>query len=253
MVREEREVRKIKRKFKEYISKSRALRVPEEKIYDNIKKGGWDDEFIKELMDNSQSIPKPTHLFTNLLKKEDPPKINAPLTIGRKEGSLTDKVDELNEKIDLIVGARAKDEKKLNFKIPFSVKSKLKTIAKKSKVQVMLLQNNRNIKTTIGEIKEGMLIVGDKIHNGSSDFIWLWNGKIPTVLVPEWDLEPIMPSKLHQDAVENNRLIDPQTIMIRSIEYKESLMSGGKMSGKMIIWIILGIAAVIGIMFMGGK
>ena len=250
MGKEEREAKRTKRKFKKYVLKLRALKVPEEEIIEKIKKGGWGDEFIKEIMTELDPLPQELPQSETTIPTEI---TTPPITIGKKGGSLNEKVDELHEKIDMIVGAKKKDEKKLRFKIPFGVKIKLKTLAKKKKVQVMLLENNRNIRTTIGEIKEGMLIVGDKIHNGSSDFIWLWNGKIPTVIVPEWDLEPIMPSKLHQEAVAAKRLIDPQTIMIRSIEYKESLMKGSGMSGKMIIWIILGIAAVIGVMFMGGS
>jgi len=121
----------------------------------------------------------------------------------------------------------------------------------KRKVQVILLQRNRNIKPTIGEIKEGMLIIGDKIHNGSTNFIWLWNGKTPTAVVPEWDINPLSPEDLQGNTIENKRSIEPQTIIIRAIEFREALMPK-KLSGKMMIWLGIGAIVVFYVLFAGG-
>ena len=108
--------------------------------------------------------------------------------------------------------------KKKNFRLPLKVKSQLKKLAMKNKVQVMLIQNNRNIKPTIGELKNGMLILDSyTIHDCPLDCVGLWNGKIPTIILPEWDLKPLSLSKLHQEAIDENRLSYPKKIILRAM------------------------------------
>lgn len=166
---------------------------------------------------------------------------------------LSTRLKEINEKLDTITReTKHSKTKKKAFKLPFRVKSQLKKLAKKNKVQVILLQNNRNIKPTIAELKDGMLLVGDKIYNGSANIVWLWNGKFPTVIVPEWDLEPLTPEGLYKDAKDNKRLSEPQTIIIRAMEYKESLKPK-TIGGKMLIWLLIGGVVVFYILFAGGK
>lgn len=161
--------------------------------------------------------------------------------MNEKPLGLNKRLEELNEKLDSITEATKtqKQLKKKAFKMPFKVKSQLKKLAKKNKVQAIMLQNNRNIKATIGEIKDGMLLIGDKIYNGSSEGTWLWEGKFPTVIIPEWDLNPLTPTGLYANAVENKRLADPQAIIIRAMEFKESLKPKG-LAGKTLIWILIG-------------
>ena len=90
---------------------------------------------------------------------------------------LTGQLKELTEKLDNITQEAKvkKDIQKKAFRLPFRVKSQLKKLAMKSKVQIILLQNNGNIKPTIAEIKCGMVMVGDKIYDGSPKGLWLWN------------------------------------------------------------------------------
>lgn len=166
---------------------------------------------------------------------------------------LKSRLDELNEKLDTITQETKvrKKLKKQHFKVPFRVKSQLKKLALKGKVQVILLQNNRNIKPTVAQIKDGMILIGDKVYNGSSEGIWLWNGKFPTVLLPEWDLNPITPPKLQEEAVDKKRLADPQTFIIRAMMYKEALQPKA-LAGKTIIWIIIGAIVVLYVLFAGG-
>ena len=167
-----------------------------------------------------------------------------------KTEGLSHRLGEIDEKLDIITqGTKVKKKlKKKKFKLPFWMKAKLKKLAKKNKVQVMLLQSNKNIKPTIGEIREGMLIIEDKIYYGSADIIWLWNGKVPTAIVPEWDLKPLTAEMLLEDAVKNKRVIHPQTIMIRAFEFKEA-MQPKKLAGKTIIWLLIGGVVVFYVLF----
>lgn len=182
--------------------------------------------------------------------KEEPKPIEEP---KEKKTGLNEKLNDITEKLDKITQeTKTKDKlKKKSFKLPFKVKSQLKKLAVKNKVQVILLQNNRNIKTTIGEIRDGMLLVGDKIYNGASDGVWLWNGKFPTMVVPEWDLQPLTPQDLLKETVKGKRLADPQTMIIRAIEFKEA-MNPKKLGGKAIIWIMVAVVVIGYILFAGG-
>ena len=177
-------------------------------------------------------------------KKEKKIEIQPPQDIEKKPQGLGGQMKELTEKFDMMVDAKKSKTKKKDFKLPAGMKGKLKKLAKKNKVQVLYLQHNRNIKPTTAEIKEGMLIVGDKIHDGSTDGIWLWNGKIPTMIVAEWDLKPVTPDRLLGKAIDDNSISHPQRIIIRAIELKEALGTGTKMSSKAIIWIMIGVAVV---------
>ncbi|KKL26645.1 hypothetical protein LCGC14_2393200 [marine sediment metagenome] len=187
---------------------------------------------------------------TTITKKVEVVKPREP---GKKPEGLKDQIAEMSEQIDRLTGEdRLKKKlKKKQFKLPAKVRSQLKKLAIKNKVQVILLQNNRNIKPTIGEIKNGMLNIGGKIYNGASDFVWLWNGKFPTVLVAEWDINPISGSRLLDVAAQNKSWSDPQAIIIRAIEFKESLNVGSKMSGKMMVWVGIGALVVLYVLFAG--
>ena len=188
---------------------------------------------------------KPKTELISIAKPKEEPK--------EKPVGLGDRVDEINEKLDLITQQKTVERKlkKKTFRLPFRVKSQLKKLALKSKVQVLLLQNNGNIKPTIAEIKNGMLIIGDKLYDGSPTALWFWNGKFPTMIVAEWDLRPVTREYLYHDAVANKRLSDPQTIIIRGMELKEILQGKG-MGGKSIIWIIIGGIVIFYILFAGG-
>ena len=124
------------------------------------------------------------------------------------------------------------------------MKRKLKKHAKQNKVQIIYLQHNRNIKPTTAEIKEGMIIIDDKVYDGSTDGVWLWNGKIPTMLIAEWDLKPVTADRLLGKAIEDKSISHPQRIIIRAIEISELLQARGKVSSKMLIWGAIGLAIV---------
>jgi len=188
---------------------------------------------IKPIAENTSSITQQQHETKNI-------------SIGQRLEGIENKLG--------ITSNNSKEEEKFknkNFKMPYKVKLQLKKIAKKNKVLVFMLRTNRTIEVTIGELKEGMLIIGKKFYQGDADFIWLLNGKTPSVVLPEWDLRPIGARVLVEDAMNNKRIADPQNIIIRAIEFKEALQPK-KFGGGGLIWIILGAAVLFYVLF-GGK
>lgn len=247
-----RKLKKTKKQLKKYVVSMTDEDVDKQEIISKLEYVGWGKDIIDEVFDEIEKEKKDMVEITIPLKKkkeEEPQEEETP-----KKGGLASQVRELNEKIDIIAQTKKQERKfkKKQFKLPFQVKSQLKKLALKHKVQVMLLQRNRNIKPTIGEIKDGMLIIDKQtIHDCPMDCVGLWNGKIPTVILPEWDLEPLSLSKLYKDTLENKRLSDPQKIIIRQLEFKESLMPK-KISVKGIVIAIVITVIVLAVMWGGG-
>ena len=219
------------------------------------------DKEMKEEKLREELKKKETEVIVPLEEPEEKEEEKEPVKKG-----LVGQLAELNEKIDIISQKKVHEKKlkKKSFKMPFTVKSQLKKLALKNKVQVMLLQRTRNIRPVIGELRDGMLIIGDNIFEGAIKYTWLWGGKIPTFIVPEWDLSPISKEgitkmripleagELHKDTIDNQRSSEPQKIILRAIEAKENLMLKGKVATKTIIIVIVITLIIAAILFGGG-
>jgi len=187
---------------------------------------------------------------TKISESKDKPKLTKHnLTIDLKKLKNPGKVRD-----SVLMAERESIEKKMkkrSFKLPFKVKSQLKRLAKKNKIQVILMQRNKNFKPTIGELKYGMLVVDkENVVDCPLDCVGLWNGKTPTVILPDWDLRPISWSKLYKQTEEQKSWSDPQKIIIRRLEAKDFLATKA-LGGKSLIWIIIG-AVVLGYLIFGG-
>jgi len=185
--------KKQKEKFKNQREKSKEKKL--EKVRKEIDKVTEEKERLKQEKKELKELKKekkkePEEILEK--EKELPLTSEEPESEPEKKGMMS-QIKELNEKIDIISDKKkaVKKLKKKKFKIPFKVKSQLKKLAVKNKVQVMLLQRTKNIKPVIGEIREGMLLIKDGVYNGAVNATWLWNGKYPTHIVPEWDLQPL--------------------------------------------------------------
>lgn len=163
---------------------------------------------------------------------------------------LKGQIDDINKKLDIMT-QKGKKSKKKNFKLPFMVKTKLKKLAEKNMVLVMLLMRSKNIKPSIGEYKDGILYFEDRVFNGDPGFVWLYMGKYPCVILPEWDLNPISPSELYKEADQNKSMADAQRFIIRSAEIAQS-MEKPFMNKKSLMWIILGGIVIAYLLFGGG-
>ena len=249
---------KVKGKLKEIKENIDSKKV--EKKKKQLNKGIEKEKLRKEKekKEQEEEMPIPT-----------PPKEEQEEPKEEPKKGLVGQLADLNEKIDIISQKNKQVEKlkKKKFKIPFTVKSQLKKLAVKNKVQVMLLQRTRNIKPVIGEIRDGMLLIEDMIYNGSVDSTWLWNGKYPTHIVPEWDLQPLTPEgikemkdtstmsaqELHNYCIRFGRSAVPEKIIIRAIEARQNQMiTGGKASTKAIILTVVVTIIIAAVLFGGG-
>lgn len=174
-------------------------------------------------------------------------KIQEPEEINPKEPiSMREQLKDLNEKINILTETKEKKIKNKSFKILSKVKRQtknLKKLTERNKIQVMYLKADGSIVPTIGERKEGMIMIGNKIYNGDGNIIWRWNGNTPTAIISEWDLQPITMDTLVKTTEELKSTIHPQTIMIRAFELIEAGATKKGMSGKALL--LLGIVATV--------
>ncbi len=269
---------KVKRLLKKRIIMLLEKGTSKDEIIKKAEKNGWSKETIEEIftqIEEKKEDEKEIKVKVPFLKKketekpeelkepeEEEPKVETP-----KKG-LIGQLKELNEKID-IISEKDKQEKKIKkkkFKLPYKVKSQLKKLAVKGKVQVILLQRTKNIKPIIGDLRDGMLLVNDMVYNGSVDATWLWEGKIPTMIVPEWDLKPLTPQGIEEMKATSTlspqelmayclkfgRLSVPGKIIIRMVEAKANMMLGAKANMKAIIITIVIVIIIMAVLFSGG-
>lgn len=178
--------------------------------------------------------------------------IEAPKKIDEAPKGLRSEINDIKEQLKIFNELQDKNIKKKSFSFPRKVKAQTKNLKKlmeRNKIQVMLLKQTGSIHPVIGNLKNGMIIIGDQYHNGADDVIWHWEGKTPTAIIPEWDMQPVTKQTLMQSTSELKTWIHPQTIMIRAIEAKEALEKKKKIGGKALIWIIVIVAAAAYLMF----
>ena len=248
-----------------------------EEILKKEEKTSWKKEEIEEIfkqIEDKKKNTKEIKVKIPFLKKKEPEKeIKEETKEEETEEELPKKglvgqLKEIRESLDIISQKNKQQEKlkKKKFKLPFKVKSQLKKLAVKDKVQVILLQRTRNIKPVIGDLRDGMLLVKGMVYNGAVDATWLWNGKIPTMIVPEWDLQPITPQgidemkqtspmsaqELMNYCLKFGRLAVPGKIIIRMVEAKANMMLGAKANMKAIIITIVIVIIIMAVLFSGG-
>jgi len=84
-------------------------------------------------------------------------------------------------------------------------------------------------------------------HATNGKEIGMWEGKFPVIIQPSWKLNPLL---IRKDDKEVNETYGQKYIMARMLG--DTIKVKGKMGGGIVIWIIAGIAAVIGINYFTG-
>lgn len=162
---------------------------------------------------------------------------------NKKPESLTEKIDYVMDNIDIIT-QKKKEKKNKYFKLPYNVRSKLKTLSEKNKVMVFYLTNVGNMNTVVADItKNGFIFIDGNPHDMSILYRFLYQGKYPAVIIMEWSIEPVG-TKEYYDAHDNGKSSAAYAKIIQLVESGE-LKQGVKMSGKNMFLVFIG-AIIIG-------
>jgi len=253
-----------------YIKKNLDAGINKEKIKEKVIQSGYSEEMVDKIFIDIETpkkrwfqkirfeLKKPKDIepiqkeivpvLTEEQKKELKEDVNPIVmdTPNEKQG-LKSTLEEVNKKLDVITNRNKKTAYK-EFSLPSQIKRQLKKLALKNKILVILLTRNRGMIPMVTEIKDGFVNIEGTPHQCAVDQVFLWKGKYPAMVIPEWDIRPIG-TQDYYDAVKNNTIADPIAIAIRMIENKENIMKN-KMSSK--TWIFIGLAAIAGIWILFG-
>jgi len=211
--------------------------------------------FKRDISFNNLKLNREKSLHKPTLSKEDEEKIKEqkddnPVSVESNEPrGLKSHLKEVNEKLDVLTKRDKKTEQK-EFKLPSKIRRQLKKLAIKNKIMVIYLTANRCMQPMIAEIKDGAIYIEGKPHQCTPDFTFLWKGKYPAIVLPEWDLNPIG-TKDYYGAVKDKRVADPIAVGIRMMEDKDNLMKK-KFSMSPLAWVGIGLALIAGIYVLVG-
>ena len=157
---------------------------------------------------------------------------------------LRKKIERL-EQINEVIKENTKDKKKIFF-MPRKIRNKARSIIKKNRVVVLMLKTNRDIEYSIVDIVSGFVKVKDYYYNARADCVWRDNmTKLPMLVLREWDMQPVG-TKDFEQVVKEGRYTSPQKVLINFLEMHKFVDTAKKqISGKMVIFIIIGIVVVI--------
>ena len=178
-----------------------------------------------------------------------------PKKIEDKPKGMIEDVKEIKESLQKLQGIEANKGKDKQFKMPWGIKSKIRNPSKmmnKNIVLAIILKESGDIETKIANYQLGMIIVGDYMWNGEGAIYWRWQGKVPTVILCEWDIIPISKQRLVEDTDDLKTYLNPIRIGIRMIEAKQLLE---KQKGKFnpMMFIIGAVVLAVGyFIFFGG-
>ena len=234
-------------KIKRYIKNALRKGYNKEQIIETMEKINWKREDIEELFND---IKKKKFNITIETPSKPPEEVIKPeVTIEPKRLGLRDQMANIEEKMETIIQSGRTKKGKSYYKMPNKVRRQLKTLAEKGKVIVIYLKNNRDLTITTSKIQRGAIEIEGKWRNCTADFVFLWRGKIPTIILPEWDLNPIGTDDYYK-AIKEKRIATPQDVILRMIELKEN-EEKKKLSPKAWIWILLALAAGAYVLFSG--
>lgn len=166
----------------------------------------------------------------------------------KKPITLPERLTSLEEKLDTI--AKLSRKKGKPFKLKWSVRTQMKNIAKRNKLLVWVLENNGNMHPVITKMKGGYIIVNGVPRKCTMDYRYLYNGKVPCIILPEWSVEPIGLKEYMEKHPSGMPTADAEKMIIGAVSSGE-VKAGTGLSAK--AWIFIGLAVIAGIyVLMGG-
>ena len=237
-----------------YINEAIKGGFSKEKVKEKLITGGYDETFIDSIFNKlNKPEPKKHRLFRIETKEKQLPPITKPETINpevvdnNQPVGLKSQLKEVNERLEILTKRNKKQEYK-EFRLPSKFKRQLKKLALRNKILVILLTRNKGMIPMVTEIKDGFVNINGTPHQCAVDQVFLWKGKYPAMVIPEWDIRPIG-TEDYYDAVKNKTVADPIAIAIRMMENRENIMKN-KISNK--VWIFVGLIVIAGLYVLFG-
>lgn len=146
----------------------------------------------------------------------------------------------VNAKLDQLV-RKDKLGKIKRFKLKGKARTQMKTWYKKKKLLCFLLGTNRAVTSHVVEIRDGYILIDGVPRKCTLDYIYLYEGKMPCIFLPEWSLEPVGVSEYYKSHPGGLDAAAAQRMVIGAIESNQGeLLPKKQMSAKAVVWLIIG-------------
>ena len=167
----------------------------------------------------------------------------------KKPKTLPERMANIEDTLNMMAKVDKKGKIK-PYKLKWKIKSKLKSVARKNKMLVWVLGTNGNMYGELVEMKGGFIIINGVPRKCTMDYRYLFNGKTPCIVLPEWSLEPIGLEAYYQKNPEGLPQADAEKLILAVSESGEVKTKGG-LSGK--AWVFIGLAIVAGLYILMGQ
>lgn len=154
-----------------------------------------------------------------------------------EEIALKDTLKNIDKKLGELVDKKELQETSLWSKWKFW-ESVNRGQVKKNWVQIIYLQDNKNIRILKAQIDENIIMIDNIPHTIDAGDIFLHKNK-PTIIVPSWSIKPLSPSQNIKDAKDaGNSTLGWEYVMnyLKKTEIKAVKNMG------VMVWVIVGIA-----------
>lgn len=178
-------------------------------------KGGSGDVSLRDMVDDVEG--------KDLVKERD-----GALVLPEK--SITERLNDLESKV-----LSDEDRGVKKFNLPFGLRVGGKSAAKRKMVLGFVVRKNRVVDGKLYPVVNGMILVDGVLRNFDEASVFLWRGRVPCVILPEWSLSPYCPG--------GTDWVTPTKIMIRNLERPEDIGVGRKLGGK--AWLIVGVLVIV--------
>lgn len=175
------------------------------------------------------------------IKKESKPKIE-------EHKSIKDKVEHMYDVIESI-GQPKKNVSGKDYRFKWNIRTQFKNLSKKGKILLFIIRANNTIESKIVKVEDGFFYIDKSPRVFTHYHVNYMNGKVPVVILPEWNTEPIG-NKDYFDKF-NERMSQSQLDKF-FIGVAESNEVFAKKSISRAAWIGLGLAAIAGLYVLFG-
>ena len=171
--------------------------------------------------------------------------------IKPRDMSFVEKVNRINKLIDM---NEIQLEHKKRFRLGFGKKPSRRQLKKNWIIAFILKTNGQMIVKKI-RVEDNMVYIKETqtYHSVKTDDIFIYDGKFPAIILPEWSLEPLSQEMITRKVMEEGSWSFPQKILINAMK-KAEIKQKGPM-GNILIWVILGLGGLylISQIISGGK
>lgn len=168
-----------------------------------------------------------------------------------REMSFVEKVNRINKLIDM---DEIKLEHKKRFKLGFGKKPSRGQL-KKNWIIAFILKTNGQMIVKKLRVQDNMVYIKETqtYHSVKTDDVFIYDGKFPAIILPEWSLEPVSQEMLTRQVMEQGSWSFPQKVLINAMKKAEIKQKGP--IGNILIWVVLGLGGLylISQIITGGK